>query len=97
VIGLAAISTIAYAKDLFTARAHLPPVTFATSAQSDEWKIENALSAELRGINQDLSNNEPYVTLLCSTVGSTPLWIIPVAKGGEKINEEKPNVANTKA
>jgi hypothetical protein len=27
----------------------------------------------LRGINQDLSNNEPYVTLNSSTVGSTPI------------------------
>jgi hypothetical protein len=212
-IGLAAISTIAYAEDLSTARAPLPPGTFTTSAHSDEWKIENALSAgpssitdhaavvdwpanwkdglahgrvlregsngwtcmpdtpgrpqhdpmcadetmmkwltaalagekpnidrvglaymlmgearqgqnaapakdpsqvmewfyigphimvvlpdsateALRGINQDLSNNEPYVTLLSSTVGSTPLWVIPVANGGERIKEEKPKVAN---
>jgi hypothetical protein len=45
VIGLAAISTIAYAEDLSTARAPLPPGTFTTLANSDEWKIENALSA----------------------------------------------------
>ena len=45
VIGLVAISTIAYAEDLSIARAPLPPGTFTTSAHSDEWKIENALSA----------------------------------------------------
>ena len=44
-IGLAATSSIACAEDLSTARAPLPPGAFTTSAQSDEWKIENALSA----------------------------------------------------
>ena len=39
----------------------------------------------LRGINQDLSNNQPYVTFLGPSDDSTPLWVIPVAKGGERI------------
>jgi len=43
----------------------------------------------LRGINQDLSNNEPYVTLLNPSSDSTPLWVIPVAKGGERIKAER--------
>ena len=208
-IGLAAISSIARAEDLSTARAPLPPGTFTTSAHSDEWKIQNALGAgpasitdrasvvdwpsnlkdghaqgrvlrqgsngwtcmpdtpgrpqhdpmcvdetmmkwmratlagekpdidrvglaymlmgearqgqnappakdptqvkewfyigphvmvvlpdstkeALRGINQDLSNNEPYVTLLNSAAVSTPLWTIPVAKSGERIKEYLP-------
>ena len=42
----------------------------------------------LRGINQDLSNNQPYTTLLSSADAATPLWVIPVAKGGDRIKEE---------
>lgn len=41
----------------------------------------------LRGINQNLSNNLPYITRLSSAAVSTPLWIIPVAKGGDVIKE----------
>jgi hypothetical protein len=53
--------------------------------------LPDSATEALRGANQDLSNNEPYVTLLSSTVGSTPLWVIPVAKGGERIKEEPRN------
>jgi hypothetical protein len=42
----------------------------------------------LRGINQDLSNNQPYTTLLSSAEVATPLWVIPVAKAGDRIKEE---------
>ena len=42
----------------------------------------------LRGINQDLSNNQPYTSLLSSAELTTPLWVIPVAKGGDRIKEE---------
>ena len=42
----------------------------------------------LRGINQNLSNNLPYTTLLSSTDVATPVWVVPVAKGGNIINEE---------
>ena len=42
----------------------------------------------LRGINQDLSNNQPYTSLLSSADATTPLWVIPVAKGGDRIKEE---------
>jgi hypothetical protein len=42
----------------------------------------------LRGINQDLSNDQPYTTLLSSADVATPLWVIPVAKGGNRIKEE---------
>jgi len=45
-VGLAATSSIACAEDMSTARAPLPPDTFTTSAHSDEWKIENVLSAD---------------------------------------------------
>jgi hypothetical protein len=44
-IGFAAISSIAFAEDLSSATALLPPGTFTPSAHSDEWKIANALSA----------------------------------------------------
>ncbi len=43
----------------------------------------------LRGINQDLSNNQPYVSLLSSADVATPIWVIPVAKGGDRIKEER--------
>ena len=42
----------------------------------------------LRGINQDLSNNQPYTSLLSSADVATPIWVIPVAKGGHRIREE---------
>ena len=42
----------------------------------------------LRGINQDLSNNLPYTSLLSSADVTTPLWVIPVAKGGDRIEEQ---------
>jgi hypothetical protein len=208
-IGLVAISSTAWAEDLSTARAPLPPGTFTTSAHSDEWKIENALGAgpasitdhatvvdwplnlkdghthgrvlrqgsngwtcmpdipgrpqhdpmcvdetmmkwmvatlagekpnidrvglaymlmgearqgqnpapandpaqikawfyigphvmvvlpdsakeALRDINQDLSNNQPYTSLLSSADVATPIWVIPVAKSGDRIKEEPP-------
>ena len=41
----------------------------------------------LRGINQDLSNNQPYTTLYGSADIATPLWVIPIAKGGDTIKE----------
>jgi hypothetical protein len=51
--------------------------------------LPDSAKEALRGINQDLSNNEPYVTLLNSAAASTPLWVIPVAKSGEWTNEER--------
>jgi hypothetical protein len=42
----------------------------------------------LRGINQDLSNNQPYTTLYGSADVATPLWVIPVARAGDRIKEE---------
>jgi hypothetical protein len=50
--------------------------------------LPDSATEALRGINQDLSSNQPYVTLINSTAGSTPLWVIPVAKSGERIKEE---------
>src|ERR1700751_5742114 len=41
----------------------------------------------LRGINQDMSNNQAYTTRLSSAADATPLCVIPVAKGGDIINE----------
>jgi hypothetical protein len=41
-----------------------------------------------RGINQDMSNNQAYTTLLSSADVATPLWVVPVAKGGDRIEEE---------
>jgi hypothetical protein len=52
--------------------------------------LPDSAKEALRGINQDLSNNEPYVTLLNSAAVSTPLWTIPVAKSGERIKEYLP-------
>jgi hypothetical protein len=41
----------------------------------------------LKDVNRDISNNEAYVTALQS---SSPLWVIPVAKGGERVRAYKP-------
>jgi hypothetical protein len=41
----------------------------------------------LRDINHDISKNEPYVTALRS---SSPLWVIPVAKAGERVVVRNP-------
>jgi hypothetical protein len=32
----------------------------------------------LRETNQDLTNDEPYTSLLSTSPGSTPIWVIPV-------------------
>lgn len=42
----------------------------------------------LSGINQDLSNNQPYTTFLSTSPDATPLWVVPVAKSGHRIKEE---------
>jgi hypothetical protein len=47
--------------------------------------LPDAAKEALRGINQDLSNNQPYTTLYGSADVATPLWVIPIARGGEKI------------
>jgi len=39
----------------------------------------------LRGINQDLSNSQPYTSVLSSADVATPIWVIPVAGGGDRI------------
>jgi hypothetical protein len=48
--------------------------------------LPDADRGALRDINQDISKNEPYVTALHS---SSPLWVIPVAKAGERIVTRK--------
>jgi hypothetical protein len=42
----------------------------------------------LLGVNQDMSNNQAYTTRLSSADVATPLWVIPVARGGDRIREE---------
>jgi hypothetical protein len=49
--------------------------------------------AALRGINQDLTTNTPYTTILNAKV-DLPIWVIPVAKGGERIQSFKPEQKN---
>jgi hypothetical protein len=44
----------------------------------------------LQGINQDLSNDQPYTSRLSSADVATPIWVIPVAKGGNRIKEGSP-------
>jgi hypothetical protein len=50
--------------------------------------LPNTAQEALGGINQDLSNNLPYITRLSSSVDATSLWVVPVAKGGDRIEEE---------
>jgi len=75
-----------------------PPAT--DSAKVKEWfyigphvmiVLPDPAKEALRGINTDLSKNEPYVTLLNPSAHSTPLWVIPVGKSGERIRGERPN------
>jgi hypothetical protein len=44
----------------------------------------------LRGINVDLGNNEPYVSLLNPSADSTPIWVTRFATRGERIKAERP-------
>jgi len=53
--------------------------------------LPDSAKEALRGINTDLSKNEAYVTLLNPSAHSTPLWVIPIAKSGERIRGERPN------
>jgi hypothetical protein len=52
--------------------------------------LPDSAKEALRGINQDLSNNQPYTSLLSSADVATPIWVIPVAKSGDRIKEEPP-------
>jgi hypothetical protein len=52
--------------------------------------LPDSAKEALRGINQDLSNNQPYTSLLSSADVATPIWVIPVAKSGARIKEEPP-------
>jgi hypothetical protein len=49
--------------------------------------LPDSAEAGLRDINQNLSNNLPYTTMLSAS--STPLWIIPVAGAGERLSTHK--------
>jgi hypothetical protein len=49
--------------------------------------LPDSAKGALRGINQDLSNDLPYTTLLSSAAIATPVWVVPVAKGGNRITE----------
>lgn len=53
---------------------------------------DSAEKSALRDINQDLTTNMPYTTILNQETG-LPLWIIPVARSGERIDphEVRPN------
>jgi len=44
----------------------------------------------LRDINQDLTTDMPYTTVLNQKAG-LPLWIIPVARSGERIDPHRPS------
>jgi hypothetical protein len=45
--------------------------------------LPDSCRGALQDVNRDVSNNEAYVTALES---SSPLWVIPVAKAGERLN-----------
>ena len=50
--------------------------------------LPDSAQEALCGINQDFSNNQPYITRLSSSTDATSVWVVPVAKGGDRINEE---------
>jgi hypothetical protein len=53
--------------------------------------LPDSARVALRDVNQDLSNNQPYTSRLSSAATATPLWVIPVAKGGDVIEERPGN------
>ena len=52
--------------------------------------LPDSATNALRGINTDLSNDEPYVTVLSHAADATPIWVIPVARAGEPIRLQSP-------
>lgn len=48
----------------------------------------------LQNINQDMSNDLPYTSLLSAAPGSTPIWVIPVAKSGARLKVQMAQIAN---
>jgi hypothetical protein len=50
--------------------------------------LPDASKEALSDINRDLSNNLPYVSFLSASPDGTPIWVVPVAKGGDGIKEE---------
>jgi hypothetical protein len=50
---------------------------------------DDAEKSALRDINQDLTTNTPYTTILNKEAG-LPIWVIPVARSGERIDPHKP-------
>ena len=49
---------------------------------------DDAEKSALRDINQDLTTNMPYTTILNQQAG-LPLWVIPVARSGERIEPHR--------
>jgi hypothetical protein len=50
--------------------------------------LPDTAQESLRGINQNLSNNLPYTARLSESVDATSVWVVPVANGGDRFNEE---------
>lgn len=50
--------------------------------------LPDAAAGAMNDINRDITKNLPYITFLSASPDKTPLWIIPVAKGGNRIKEE---------
>jgi hypothetical protein len=48
----------------------------------------SAVTLSPRLMATEASNNQPYTSLLSSADAATPIWVIPVAKGGDRIKEE---------
>ena len=44
--------------------------------------LPDTVKEALGGINRDLSNNLPYVSFLNKSSDATPIWVIPIATGG---------------
>jgi hypothetical protein len=74
--GAAAVKDPAQVKEWFYIGPHVMVV------------LPDAAKAALGGVNRDLSQDLPYISFLNASPDSTPLWVIPVAKGGERIKEE---------
>jgi hypothetical protein len=41
-----------------------------------------------RGVSKDISDEESFITFLSSADVATPIWIIPVAKAGNRLREQ---------
>src|SRR5260370_457652 len=64
------------------------PASITEDAAVIDWPANPRDGMSPGRARRHLSNNEPYLSRLSSTDVATPIWVVPVAKGGDRIKEE---------